>query len=83
MANGVTTQWEDIHVKLGNYTAREHKPDGEELFEQNMELIEDYDPMEEKKLEELDEMDDDYEDEFMKQYREKRLAELKEEHGRP
>jgi hypothetical protein len=23
MANGVTTEWEDIHVKLGNYLPRE------------------------------------------------------------
>lgn len=23
MANGVTTEWEDIHVKLGNYVERE------------------------------------------------------------
>ena len=42
MANGVTTEWVDIHVKNGNYLPREKVPTGEELFEKNMEFMEGY-----------------------------------------
>lgn len=36
MANGVTTEWEDIHVKLGNYVARPHSPKMKELFDKQL-----------------------------------------------
>jgi hypothetical protein len=38
MARGVTTEWEDIQVKLGNYLPREHEADGEEIAEANIEV---------------------------------------------
>ena len=73
MANHVTTEWEDIHVKAGNYIERAKRATGEEMFEDNMENMEDYDAMEEKKVGDLEEMEDEFEDEFLKEYREKRL----------
>lgn len=36
MANGVTTEWEDIHVKLGNYEERPKSPKMKELFEKQL-----------------------------------------------
>ena len=32
MARGVTTEWEDIHVKKGNWKAREYVPTSEDVF---------------------------------------------------
>lgn len=81
MASGITTQWEDLHVKAGNWEAREKKPTGAEIFKGQLEFAETYDRMEEKNLEQLDELEDDFEDEFLKEYREKRMADLKEKAG--
>jgi hypothetical protein len=32
MARGVTTEWEDIQVKMGNWTAVEKGPTTDEIF---------------------------------------------------
>ena len=40
MARGVTTEWEDIHVKKGNWKAREHVPTSEEIFQSQQEVVE-------------------------------------------
>ena len=80
MANGVTTEWEDIHVKMGNYAPREKVKTGEELFQENMEQMEGYDQAEENK--DSDE-DFDLDDDFMDKIREKRMAEMKEEAAKP
>ena len=67
MASGVTTQWEDIHVKLGNYVPRDHVTTGEELHEFNNELAEAYNPLNYKTNKELEELEEEFEDdEFLK-----------------
>lgn len=84
MANKVTTEWEDIHVKLGNYLPREKDPTNDELQKIAIESIQNYDPLEHKTLEQLKELeDDDEDDEVIKAYQAKRLAELKEFASKP
>ena len=82
MAHGVTTEWEDIQVKLGNYVEREKIPTGDELHKIAIETVEKYDPLEKKTLDDLNlisEIEDDEEnDEVLKAYKEKRMAEMKE-----
>lgn len=60
MANGVTTEWEDIHVKLGNYVARDKSPTGHELAADQLEAAEGVNPFEDKKMKELDDNDSDF-----------------------
>jgi hypothetical protein len=74
----VTTEWEDIHVKLKNYLPKEKDPTNDEIEKITIETLEKYDPMEKKTLEELNELEDDEDEEILKQYEEKRLQELKE-----
>ncbi len=79
MANGVTTEWEDIHVKLGNYVERPHSPSMKELAGKQQEASEGVNVFEDKKIGQMDENEEEFEDdEFFKEYREKRLSELKE-----
>jgi len=79
MAQGVSTEWEDIHVKLGNYLPREKNPTNDEIEKVTIEALENYNPMENKNLEELNELEDsDDEDEVIKAYKEKRMQEMKE-----
>ena len=75
MANGVTSEWYDIHVKNGNYVPIEKPPTGEELFQDNLKFMEGYEHK--KKEESDDDFNDDYEDDFIKEYRKRRLEELK------
>ena len=87
MARGVTTEWEDIQVKMGGWKAVEKPPTSEEIYQESIDLNERYDKklvMNSKQLEERAEDDLDFdEDDFMKQYREKRLQELQVEKGKP
>ena len=84
MAYNVTTEWEDIHVKLKNYLPREKDPTTDEIEKIAIETAEQYDPMSHKKLDELNELEEeDDEDEVLKSYKEKRLAELKELVAKP
>ena len=82
MARGVTTEWEDIHVAKGNWKPREHVPTSEEIFQNQQETVEAYDNwkgMSKKQLEEAVEDDLDLEDdEYMQEYMQKRLGQLKE-----
>ena len=71
MANGVTTEWYDIHVKNGNFIPEEKLPTGEELFTDNLNFMEGYEH--EKKQD----SDDDFNDDFLEEYRKRRLEELK------
>ena len=83
MANHVTTEWEDIHVKLGNYLPREKEESNDEIAKRVIESIQNYDPMDHKTLEELNEIEDEENDEILKKYKEKRLKELKEFASKP
>jgi len=44
MARGVTTEWEDIQVKMGGWTAVEKPPTDTEVWEENVDKVEYYDP---------------------------------------
>jgi hypothetical protein len=78
MASGISTQWEDIHVKLGNYLPRDKDPSNDELEKIAIETVENYDPLAKKTLEELNVLDEDEDDDMIKQYKEKRMQEMKE-----
>lgn len=77
MAHGVTSEWEDIHVKLGNWEARPTEISQAELNKQAIEKAEQFDPLANKNLEELKELEDDFDDDFLEQYKKKRLEEIK------
>lgn len=87
MANGVTTEWEDIHVKLGNYVAREKEKSNDEIFNENIEREAQKDQMTGKSFDQLkkeqEENLDSDDDEVLKEYERKRLAELKEFASKP
>lgn len=80
MARNVTTEWHDIQVKMGNFVPIELPKTGEEVHQENMEIMEGY---EEKKHHSDEDSDPDFRDdsdgesEALKQYREQRLQELK------
>ena len=82
MVTGISTEWEDIQVKMGNWLPREKQPTTEEIFQENQERAENYDPLAKKKAGTMEQMIDDDpdledDDEFMKIYQEKRLQEMK------
>lgn len=76
MANGVTSEWEDIHVKLGNYVPRAYEKPQNEYTTEAMEKLENYDPLAKKNLEELEDLEDDLDEEFLQEYKKKRLEEM-------
>lgn len=82
MARGVTTEWEDIMVKKGIWKPTQHVPTSEEIFQTQQEQVEKYDNWKEMNIKQIDDaIEDDLDledDEYMKAYRDKRLAELKE-----
>jgi len=88
MVHGVTTQWEDTQVKMGNWKAVEKDPTSEQVFQDTIDKLEVYDnkySMTEKQLEEKAEEDIDFDedDEFMKMYRQQRMGEMKEQAAKP
>jgi hypothetical protein len=84
MAYGVSTEWEDIQVKVGNYLPREKEATNDEIEKVAIETLEKYDPLETKTMEELVELEEsDDEDEVIKAYKEKRMKEMKEFAAKP
>jgi hypothetical protein len=83
MVSGVTTEWEDIQVKLGNYLPREKEETVDEVEKAAIEAVDKYDPLEKKNLEELNELEDDEDDEVLREYQARRLQELKEYAQKP
>ncbi|OQR82753.1 phosducin-like protein [Achlya hypogyna] len=72
VGTGETTEWEDILIKRGIIAPKTKAPVEEE------ESSDDEDPREQATMEELDEMEDDYdEDQALARIREKRIAEMK------
>ena len=43
MVHGVTTEWDDIQVKMGNYKPLEKEATGEQIFQESIEQLEAYD----------------------------------------
>lgn len=78
MAYNVTTDWFDQQVKHGNYIAQEKDQTREEIEAIVREAVNNYDPLEHKNLDELDELEDEKDDFILQAYKEKRLNELKE-----
>lgn len=79
MAYGVTTQWDDIHIKLGNYAPKD--PDHPSMITPQSEITENaMDKLEEAfdeeaELREL--LDDDMmDDDFLESYKQKRLEQI-------
>ena len=88
MARGVTTEWEDIQVKMGNWKAVEKEPTAEEIFDETINKNELYDPKlawSKKQVEEAAEDDIDFDDDdpFMKEWRAKRMQEVATEAAKP
>jgi hypothetical protein len=76
MAYDVTSQWDDIHRKLGNY---EELPVVTKEWEHSKvanEKMDNYDPLEGKKEEELEDLEDELEDDFLRKYKETRMMEM-------
>lgn len=78
MANGVTSEWEDIHVKLGNYVPRPYEKPQSEYTAEAIEKLENYNPLEKKTMEQLEEMEDDLDEGIFEEYRRKKMAEMEE-----
>lgn len=76
---GVTSEWFDAQVKHGNYLPNEKEKTNDEVEKIVRETIENYDPLKNKNLEELQELEDEFQDDkFILEYKQKRLNELKE-----
>ena len=73
MARGVTTEWEDMQVKMGNWKPVEKERTAEDIYNETVERNELYDPklmLNNDQLEEMAEDDPDFdEDDFMKEWR--------------
>merc|ERR1712187_410127 len=74
---GDTTQWEDIHRRLGNFAPKPKEPTANDLEKVILDAAEKFDPLEEKSLKELDKVEDDYEEDELARYRRQRIAEMK------
>jgi hypothetical protein len=69
MANGVTTEWDDIHVKLGNYEELPKIITQSEIRIENYDKMDNYDPLKNKNKEELDSLEDELEEEYLRMYK--------------
>ncbi len=88
MAYNVTTEWDDIQVKNGNYKPHEHVDSNDQVMFDQLEQLECYDKrrvMNDRQIKEMaeDDLDFDDEDDFMKEYKAKRMAQMKESAARP
>eukprot|EP00927_Polykrikos_kofoidii_P080629 TRINITY_DN77529_c0_g1_i1.p1 TRINITY_DN77529_c0_g1~~TRINITY_DN77529_c0_g1_i1.p1 ORF type:complete len:284 (+),score=52.83 TRINITY_DN77529_c0_g1_i1:76-852(+) len=77
MCPGDTTQWEDIHRKLGNFAPKKKEPTNNEIEKIAIEAIERIDPLDHCTVKELDRLEDDVEEDNLLRYRRQRIAELK------
>jgi len=77
MAYNVTSEWEDAHVRLGNYLPRPKEVTTEELEKLAIDVIDKYDPLDSKSLSQLKELEDDEDEDVIRAYEAKRMQELK------
>jgi len=76
MVHGVTTEWDDIQVKMGNYKALPKEPTNDEIQTETMAALEHYDNRNIMNDDQMKELEDELgfdEDDFMKEYRAKRV----------
>ena len=83
MAYNVTSQWDDIHRRLGNYEELPVETTQAELTMEAVEKMEAYDAKKELKDEEIDELEDELDDEFMREYTAKRMQEIQDKKKEP
>ena len=83
MAYNVTSQWDDIHRKLGNYEELPVEKKQEEYTKEAIEVVEHHDPLKNKTLDELEELEDDLDEEYLEMYKQQRLKELEEYKKKP
>ena len=77
MAYDVTTEWDDNHRKLGNYEALPEKKTQAEYTNEAVEAIEELAKADEQaEKDELDDLDE-CQDDFLEQYKKKRMEEMK------
>lgn len=74
MAHGVTSEWDDIQRKLGNFAPIEKGPTEDELMNDRIDLVEQINTDDLKTEEELEAEDND---EVLERYRQKRLEEMR------
>jgi hypothetical protein len=84
----VTTEWEDIQVRMGNWLPREMGPTNEEIAEAHLNAVEEIEEFKGRSAKQLEQMQEDKpeledDDEFLEAYRAKRLEELKKDSGKP
>jgi len=72
-----STQWEDIHRRLGNFVAKPKLQSRNEIQRLCEDAGEMFDPLAEKSLKGLEAVEDDVEEDELEKYRKERLAEMK------
>lgn len=77
MCPGDTTQWEDIHRKLGNFAPVEKEITTNEIEKMVIDAVEQYDPLQNRTVGELHQLEDAVEEDTLAKYRKQRMAELK------
>lgn len=83
MAWGVSTEWDDIHRRLGNMPEKPKEPTQEEIMSELIEVVEQSDPFKYLSSEQLDEVRDDIDEDIFQKYRKQRLKELQEAAKKP
>ncbi|CEM06388.1 unnamed protein product [Vitrella brassicaformis CCMP3155] len=73
----VTTEWDDVQRRFGNFSALEKEPTQDQLTGLAVDLAERSDPLEHKQLDDLDQLEDDLDEDVLRRYRARRLAELR------
>jgi len=77
MCPGDTTQWDDIHRRLGNFAPKPKEIPQRDVDTAVVEAAEKFQPLEHCGLDALDRIEDDADEDVLMRYRRQRLAELK------
>jgi len=73
----VTTEWEDLQVKYGNWQKRPDVITNESISQKTIDAAEQIDPLAGASLKTLQKLEDDIEEDVLDKYRRQRLEELK------
>ncbi|OMJ70169.1 hypothetical protein SteCoe_31903 [Stentor coeruleus] len=83
MAYGVTTEWEDIHRKIGNLPEKPKVPTQDEIMSQVIDVVEQAEPLKYLSHDQLIEIQDDLDEDIFEKYRKQRIKELQEVAKKP
>ena len=75
----IETEWDSLQRKYGNLPPKPPRETEEEKTKQLVNALEEMDPLENKTLSQLDELEDDLDEEILRKYRNRRLQEIKEQ----